>query len=137
MTKEDWEYVEKELSGIFGKVDFIIDNYNVTIACEQEKTRHYVLMVYIDGKFDLKWAMEDCDIRRRFCSRHTRCSLNQKQRNRLRRERKAFREEVKKRLSYEYFLPYWNSFRTMKTHFVKNNTSIELVRKETKYDPLG
>lgn len=130
MTVQDWEYAEKELSGIFGRVDFIIDDYKVTVSCRLEKTRHYVLAVFIDGKFDLKWAMDDCDIRRRFCSRHTRCSLNQKQRNRLKRERKAFREEVRKRMTYEYFLPYWNSFRSMKSHFIKNNTSIELVKTE-------
>ena len=41
MTKEDWEYAEKELSGIFGKVDLIVDNYNVTIECRLDKTRHY------------------------------------------------------------------------------------------------
>lgn len=137
MIKEDWEFVEKELSGIFGRVDLIVDNYNVTIACRLERTRHYALMVYIDGKFDLKWAQEDCDIRRRFCSRHTKCYLDQKQRNRLKRERKAFREEVKKRMTFEYFLPYWNSFRRMKAHFIKNNTSIELVKKENQYDPLS
>ena len=139
MTNEDWKYIEDELSNIFGRVDLIIDNYNVTIECRLEKTRHYVLMVYIDGKFELKWAAEDCDIRRRFCSRHTKCFLDQKQRNRLKRERKAFREEVKKRMTFEYFLPYWNSFRMMKAHFIKNNTSIEVVKKEDIwiYDTLG
>ncbi len=130
MTKEDWEYAEKELSGIFGRVDFTIDGYNVTVSCKLEKTRHFVLMVYIDGKFEWKWAQKDCDIRRRFCSRHTKCCLDQKQKSRLKREKKAFREEVKKRMTYEYFLPYWNSFRMMKAHFIKNNTSIKLVKKE-------
>ncbi|MDE7361520.1 MAG: hypothetical protein K2N38_06250, partial [Oscillospiraceae bacterium] len=59
--------------------------------------------------------------------------------NRLKRERKAFREEVKKRMTFEYFLPYWNSFRMMKAHFIKNNTSIEVVKKEDIwiYDTLG
>lgn len=52
-------------------------------------------------------------------------------------ERKAFREEVRKRMTYEYFLPYWNSFRMMKAHFIKNNTSIELVRKEAQNDTLN
>lgn len=132
MTKEDWEYAEKELSSIFGRVEFIIDGYNVAVCCKPETPRHYVLMVYIDGIFEWKWATDDCDIRRRFCSRHTKCYIDQKQRNRLKRERKAFREEVKKMMTFEYFLPYWNSFRMMKAHFIKNNTSIELVKKEDK-----
>ena len=103
MTNEDWKYAEEELSNIFGRVDFIIDNYNVTITCELEKVRHFALMVYIDGKFDLKWAMEDCDIRRRFCSRHTKCSLDQTQKKRLKREKKAFREEVTRSMNMSFF----------------------------------
>lgn len=130
MTNEDWKYVEDELSCTFGRVKLLIDGYNVTLECRPEKPLHYVIAVFIDGKFNLKWTMDDCDIRRRFCSRHTKCFLDQKARNRLKREKKAFREEVKKQATTEYFLPYWNSFRLMKSHFIKNNTSIELVRKE-------
>lgn len=130
MTNEDWKYVEDELSCTFGYVNLLIDGYNVTLECRLEKPRHYVIAVFIDGKFNMKWAMDDCNIRRRFCSRHTKCFLDQKARNRLKREKKAFREEVKKQATTEYFLPYWNSFRLMKSHFIKNNTSIELARKE-------
>lgn len=131
MTKEDWKYIEEKLSYTFGSVKMLVDGYNVTLACEPEKPLHYVIMVYIDGKFRTKWVMEDCDIRRKFCSRHTKCFLDQNQRNRLKREKKAFREEVKKRLTREYYLPYWNSFKMMKSHFIKNNSSIELVKEET------
>ena len=133
MTNEDWKRLEEELSHPFGRAELIIDGYNVTLECRAEKALHYVIVVFIDEKFEFKWAKDDCDIRRRFCSHHTKCFLDQKQRNRLKRERKTFREEVKKRMTFEYFLPYWNSFRMMKAHFIKNNTSIELVKKEGIY----
>lgn len=130
MTNEDWKYVEDELSCTFGHVNLLIDGYNVTLECRLEKPRHCVIAVFIDGKFNMKWAMEDCDIRRRFCSHHTKCFLSQKARNHLKREKRAFREKIKEQATTEYFLPYWNSFRLMKSHFIKNNTSIELVGKE-------
>lgn len=129
MTNEDWKYVEDKISYTFGSVKLLVDGYNVTLECLPEKTLHYVIVVFVDGKFDSKWAMDDCDIRRRFYSRHTKCFLDQKARNRLKREKKAFREEVKKQATTEYFLPYWNSFRLMKSHFIKNNVSIELAEK--------
>lgn len=137
MTNEDWKRLEERLSLPFGRAELIIDGYNVTLECRAEKPLHYVIVVFIDGKFEFKWAKSDCDIRRRFCSRHTKCFLDQKQRNRLKRERKAFREEVKKRMSVEYFTPCWNSFRMMKAHFIKNNTSIELARKDAQNDTFG
>ncbi len=128
MTNEDWKRIEEQLSYPLGRAKMIIDGYNVTLACEPEKPLHYVIMVYIDGEFRAKWVMEDCDIRRKFCSRHTKCFLDQKTRNRLKREKKAFREKVKKQFTTEYYLPYWNSFKMMKSHFIKNNSSIELAK---------
>lgn len=128
MTTEVWKCIEEKLSYPLGNVKLIVDGYNVTLECRLDKPLHYVIAVFIDGKFQMKWAMEDCDIRRRFCSRHTKCSLDQKARNRLKREKKAFREEIKNRFTIEYYLPYWNSFKMMKSHFIKNNTSIELAK---------
>lgn len=130
MTNEDWKYVEDRLSNPFGSVKLLVDGYNVTLVCQPEKPLHYSITVFIDGNFYAKWVLNDCDIRRRFCSRHTKCYLDQKARNRLKREKKSVREEVKKRATTEYYMPFWNSFRSMKNHFIKNNTSIELVGKE-------
>ena len=134
MTNEDWKYIEEKLSYPFGSAELLIDGYNVTLGCQLIKPRQFAIAVFIDGKFQMKWAMEDCDIRRRFCSRHTKCFLDQMARNRLKREKKAFREKIIKQATSEYYLPYWNSFRMMKAHFIKNNTSIELVKKETEDD---
>ena len=35
-------------------------------------------------------------------------------------------EEIQKKMEYMTFLPYFGSFRTLKSHFMKNNQSIEL-----------
>ena len=77
--------------------------------------------------FKGKWLLEDCEIRRRFCQKHTKSLLNAKGKQKLKRERKEIREQVIKNTTYEWYEPYFSSFRTLKSHFIKNNNSIELV----------
>ncbi len=127
MTKEDWQYVERELADPYGYIKLKIDGYEVTVNVELEKNLKYVLTVYVGGKMKLEWLVEDCDIRRKFFQKHTKSLLTAKEKKKLSRERKAVREEVQKRMQYDYYLPYWTSFRSMKSHFIKNNTLIELA----------
>lgn len=127
MTCEDWKKAEQELSTVYGKTEFLVDGYAISVFWYPKKELQFVLMISVNGKVDFKSADEDCEIRRRFYSRHTKCMLDAKQRKRLKRERKAFQEAVRKQMTYEYFLPYWSSFKSMKAHFIKNNSSIELT----------
>lgn len=127
MTTEDWKKVENALLSPYGKVNMKIDGYDVTIICVLEKPLHYCLGVYIDEKIKGEWITEDCEIRRRFYQKHTKSLLDSKQKKRLKRERKALREEILKQSSYDWYEPYWKSVRSMKSHFIKNNNSIELV----------
>lgn len=127
MTSEDWKKVESALSSPYGKVDFKIDGYNITVVCVMEKPLHYCLGVYVDGKIKGEWISRNCEVRRRFYQKHTKSLLDSKQKKRLKREKKAFREEILKEYSYDWYEPYWKSVRTMKSHFIKNNSSIELA----------
>lgn len=128
MTNEDWKETEAKLSVPFGRVKLNIDDYNVTIATVPTKNPlKYELAVFIDGKFDYAWCTEDCEIRRRFCSMHKKSLLSAKQRNKLKKERKAFREEVEKQMTVYIYYPYWNSFRSLRSHLIRNNTSINLL----------
>lgn len=130
MTADDWKKVETELSSPFGYVKLKIDGYNVSIGCIQDKPLHYVLAVYIDGKFKMKWCLEDCEERRRFCFKHKKSLLTAQQKKKLKRESKAVREEVEKRMTVYTYYPFFNSFRTLKSHLIKNNTSIELAEEK-------
>lgn len=127
MTVEEWKKVETELSSPFGYVKLKIDGYNVTIETRPDKPLHYALAVYIDGQFNMKWCLEDCEERRRFCFRHKESLLSAQQKKKLKRERKAVREEVEKRMTIYTYYPFFNSFRTLKSHLMKNNISIELA----------
>ena len=127
MSNEDWKKAEQALSLPFGSVKMKIDGYNVTFSCIPEKPLKYVIAVYIDGTFKMKWATEDCEIRRRFCFKSKTSLLTAKQKKALKREKKAIREEVEKQMTFYTYLPYFNSFRSLKSQLIHNNESIELV----------
>lgn len=127
MTSDDWKKVEEKLSYPLSNVKLKIDGYNVTIGHALEKPLKYCLVVYIDYVFKVEWALNDCDIRRRFCRRRTKSLLTAKEKKALKREKKAFREEIEKKMTCEWYEPYWNSFRSLKSHLIKNNQSIEIV----------
>lgn len=126
MTDEQWKQVESRLSRPFDSVKMQIDGYKITVVVEPLKGMKLVLMVYVDGYFRGKWLTEDCDIRRRFYYCSKRSLLTTKEKKRLQREKKAIREEIQKKMEYMTFFPYFGSFRTLKSHFMKNNQSIEL-----------
>ena len=127
MTPEEWKKVENTLSSPYGRVEFKIDGYDITIICVVEKPLHYCLAVYVDGKIKVEWISQDCEIRRKFYQKHTKSLLNSKQKKSLKREKKDFREKILKESSYDWYEPYWKSVRSMKSHFIKNNKIIELV----------
>ena len=118
MTKEEWKQAEEKLNSAFGRVDLLVDGYAITIQKEPCDKMRFGLTVYVDGYVKGKWVVQDCEIRRKFyyCSE---------------RSLKAVREAVLARASYQVFSPVFYSFRTLKSHFLKQNTSIELCKEES------
>ena len=127
MTKEEWEYAEKRLYNTYSRLQLKVDDYDVSIVVEPLKPLKNVLVVYVNGEWKGKWLSEDCEERRRFYQKHTGNILSRKEQKRLAREKKAVREAVGK-TTYDWYSPYWTSFRTLKSHLIKNNKSIELVK---------
>lgn len=128
MNQEKWAEIAKELENPFGKVRLKIDEYDVTIIVAQEKTLKYCLAVYINDKIKVKDIIEDCDIRRKFYQEHKTSLLKRKDLERLKREKKSVREEVKKKYTSYYYDPCWRSFRSLKAHLIKNNEDIEVIK---------
>lgn len=127
MTKEEWEKVEESLFGCFTKVVLLIDDFEVTVVVEPYTALKNVFVVYVNGAWKGKWLSEDCEERRRFYQKHTKNMLSRKDQKRLAREKKAIRDAVGK-TTFDWYAPYWTSFKSMKAHFIKNNKSIELVK---------
>ena len=84
------------------------------------------IVVYVDGEIRGKWITEDCEIRRKFFQKHKHSILTRKEQEKLKRERKAFREAVLSNSVYYTYSPYWSSFRSLKRHLCQNCTDITL-----------
>ena len=106
MTPEEWKKVENALLIPYGSVVLKIDGYEVNVMCVMDKPLHYCLAVYIDGKIKGEWIFKDCEVRRRFYQKHTSSLLDSKQKKRLKREKKAIREEVLKKCAHYWYEPY-------------------------------
>lgn len=132
MTAEEWEKAEQNLNPLLGHVDFLIDGYNVSVAMIRTSQTKYSYMVYVDGVFEGKWLSEDCEIRRRFYYEGKRTLFTPKKKDEFikkfgKREYNRFIKENPELCYVTFYSPYFGSFRTLKQHFIKNNTSITLV----------
>lgn len=129
MTAEEWTRTQKALDSLFGHVKLQMDGFTVTIHLERTRKYGLAMVVYVDGKIDWTLLDKDCEERRRFYCRKTKSLLTAKGKANLKKQSKKFQKEFaeKHQLEYEYWAPFWKSFRSMKSHFIKNNQSIEVV----------
>lgn len=124
MTKEDWSKVEASMSSAFGQISLICDGYRLTIQTRIYK-RKLSSVPYVNGEFKGIWMTQDCEERRRFFRPvHT---LVWKKKT-----TKGFSKKTLKSIGIDpdekrtYYSCEW-SFRALKSHLIKNNTSIELA----------
>jgi hypothetical protein len=132
LTKEQWKEIEKKLSGRFGSVELMIDGYKVALQIEQLK-RRLVICVYVNGLMCFKEDAEYLEIRRRFWFVRKRFINSAKWRKRVASLSKATRkllgnDDANKTI--EQLLPWFNSFKALKAHLIKNNESIELYTED-------
>lgn len=122
MTEKQWQDIQAKLALYPGMIIRMkIDGYNVALQSQYENADRMklVIAVYIDDKMDaamLKPENEACK----------RCTLTRKQITEFSRSKKK-QKKLKDKYTYTYYTPYWSSFRRLKSHFIKNNTSIELI----------
>lgn len=134
MTKEEWAETEDKMSSPFGMVDLKIDGYDVSLRIVKNGNLKYCIAVYVNGYIKFDWATKDCEIRRKFYHCGTKSCLSKKEKDKIfkgmsKKQREKYEAENYEKMHYKYFEPYFSSFRTLKSHFIKNNTSIEMVRK--------
>ena len=124
MTAEEWKEVENKLLVHGYPVKLKIDDYNIYLAPVRENMKLSIALL-VDGKFEWKWIHEDCDIRKRFMCPSKHCLIKQKDLDRVTKSKKK-QQEIKANNTYISYSPYWTSFKRLKSHLIKNNTSIEL-----------
>lgn len=130
MTKEEWGIVEKKLAGIYCSATLMCDGYRLTLCLEPISKMGLAICAYINGTMDFKYALDECEERKRFFCVRTKAAYTQKERKDLikscgKRWLKNRGFELDK--VYTSYYPWWKSFRSLKAHLIKNNTSIELA----------
>ncbi len=132
LTKEQWELIEQKLSGSFGFVDLMIDGYKITLLLQRVRMR-LVIAICVNGKFEMSHNLtEGTDIQRRFWCPRKKYIHSAKYRKSFKRMRKSLRESLEHdaNRTWTYYWPWWNSFRSLKAHLIKNNQSIELAEEK-------
>ena len=123
MTDEQWKQIENALNS-FSRAKLKIDGYDIALATEVYKNK-VIYAVYINGKMKMAHAIKDCEERRKFFNKHTSPLYSTRELNKAPEDIREFLKNHNK--DFEWYEPYWNSFNRMKSHFIKNNESIELV----------
>jgi len=128
MTKQEWARVEAELSSPYGSIKLICDGYELLLHATLVK-RRLMIGFFVDDHWKGKWMLEDCEHRRRFFRRTEKSLWNAKSKASLKKAGKKLLKSIgmdpeEKIVSYS---SHWPSFRPLKAHLIKNNTSIELA----------
>jgi len=106
------------------------DGYEVTLLLGPISQFKNAILVYIGGKIRGKWLSEDCEERRRFFQSVTKSILSPKKKAALKKLPKKTRLQLEEKTKYTYFLPYWTSFKALKSHLIKHNSNIELISEQ-------
>ncbi len=129
MTQEDWKQVEEKLSWPYGVAILHCDGYRLTLQVKQDKMR-LVILFYVDGWFKGEWLLNDCEERRRFCRPQERYIHPAKMRTpKLIKIHKKYGWPLPDKKITSYW-PWWNNFKTLKAHLIKNNKSVEIALPE-------
>lgn len=119
MNNTDWEKLRQILSyGVGSHASLIADEYKLDLYVMQNDTLKNVIYIFVDGENLGKYALDDCDIRKKF----------------FKREKKDVQREVEKMTTYYSYLPWWTSFRSMKVHLSKNSKNICFANEESRYE---
>lgn len=128
MTKEQWDKVDRSMQSPYGRVSLLCDGFKITVETGLYK-RKLSSIIYVNGLFKGAWMLEDCEERRRFFRPIKTLVWRRKL-------TKGISKRMLKSLNIDptetriAFSAEWSSFRSLKAHLLKNNTSIELAPEE-------
>ncbi|MDU5141087.1 MAG: hypothetical protein E6230_02720 [Paenibacillus dendritiformis] len=131
VTPQVWRDIEITLRDFFHRIKLRCDGYEVTLQLQRISVFRNAIAVYINGEMNYSWLLEECEERKRFFSVSSRQYYSTKDIKDFKKiGGKRLEREMKARGKYTTYQPYWSSFRSLKTHFMKNNQNIELVIEE-------
>lgn len=129
MTKEEWDDVEKTVMTRFGRVKLLCDGYQLRLGLVKLSAMKLGIGMWINGEINVEWMQADCEERRRFFRPYTRSVWSAPQLAQLKKFSKKQLQnsglDIGK--TFTTYYPWWTSFKPLKAHLIKNNTSIELA----------
>lgn len=129
MTKTEWEAVGKSLLSQAARVVLICDGYRLQLRITRIAEMKLAITFSINDLSDyLEWMQADCEERRRFFRPYTRSVWSKSQLDMF---KKLSKKQLQNRSidpgkTFTTYYPWWTSFKALKSHLIKHNTSIEL-----------
>lgn len=133
MTKEEWKELEGKIT-IFNSQTLMIDGFEVFICLKGGPLKYYYFL-YINGEFKGSWIGEDCEIRRRFIQKKAKKLWSAKEVKgftdiyRSKKEKAQVVKRLKLDSTIDVYYSGWERFSSLKNHLIKNNKSIEWIKK--------
>jgi len=131
MTRDEWNQVEQQLRRQFDPVYLDVDGYLVRLMLQRVGEMKLGISVYVDGLFQPKELMRDDEtgawpeISRRFYQlRERRMYSPKKVREFERKYGKKWARQFGLYKTYQYRMPYWQSAKSLRRHFVRENREI-------------
>ena len=129
ISDQQWKQIEEKLENFYTSVELDCDGYRLTLRLERISTYNNAITVYIDGKWDGRMILHDCEERRRFFCPSPR-------RRYKKGTFKGIRKETLKRWgvdperTFTLYRPYWTSFKRLRRHLESNNATIILIEEK-------
>lgn len=134
MTAQDWAEVEERLKSLHSAVKLMCDGFEVTCVLERIGQFKNAIVVYVNGKIEGKWLLEDCEERARFFQPVLKSKVSLRRRAVLKKLSKELRQKYgfpDPDAKFTLYRPYWTSFKALKKHLIKHSSNIELVYEQS------
>ena len=136
ISKEQWDGIEKELSGHFGRVELRCDGHEIIAAIAPIAPLRQAIVVYIDGHIKGEWLMGKNELACKFHRESKRFLYSKKQRDqaKLSMKRRGNSPESRKfwnettTLQSSVWYPWWTNAKAFLKHISKTCTEIEVVK---------
>lgn len=130
MTKEEWEKVEKALSGVFGSAKLRVDNHDVTFQRRLYGKNRLAIVTFVDGHMKGEWLDPKKEQpEQRYLRLVAKFAWKAESRKRIKKMSKRRQKELgyDPDEKYHYFNPSWPNTTAIRRHYQKTFQSIELI----------
>lgn len=136
LSTEQWQQIERQLSGLFGRVELKADGFNLTLQVDGYKALRQCVVVFVDGVSKGEWLMGEAPEAKKFCCERRRWLYSAKEREEAKAKLKSrrldpFLREHYTRVAEQFtaiWAPYWLSPKALVRHLRKTCTDISIVK---------